>query len=110
MQLTVFAKTKHTKEGKPFNTYFSKLKKKDGSEITAELKFREDCGVPKDFPVNIIVDKSNANFSEKDVTVVSKDEAGNEEERVVTQRRIWINEWNYSEEEYVDHSMDDFED
>ena len=110
MQLTVFEKTKHTKEGKPFNTYFSKLKKKDGSEITAELKFREDCGVPKDFPVNIIVDKSNANFSEKDVTVVSKDEAGNEEERVVTQRRIWIKEWNYSDDEYVDHSMDDFED
>lgn len=110
MQLTVFAKTKHTKEGKPFNTYFSKLKKKDGSEIIAELKFREDCGVPKDFPVNIIVEKSNANFSEKDVTVVSKDEAGNEEERVVTQRRIWINSWDYSEEEYIDHSMDDFED
>ena len=39
-----------------------------------------------------------------------KDEAGNEEEKDVLQRRIWISEWNYSEEEYVDHSMDDFED
>ena len=110
MRLTVFTKTKHTKEGKPFNTYFSKLKKKDGSEITAELKFREDCGVPKEFPVNIDVDKKNANFSEKKVTVKVKDEAGNEEEKEVEQRRIWINEWTYSAEEYVDHSMDDFED
>lgn len=110
MHLTVFAKTKHTKEGKPFNTYFSKLKKKDGEEIVVELKFRDDCGVPKIFPVNIDVDKKNANFSEKKVTVKVKDEAGNEEEKDVDQRRVWISEWNYSEEEYVDHSMDDFED
>ena len=110
MLLTVFAKKKLTKEGKPFDTYFSKLKKKDGSEIVVELKFRDDCGTPKTFPVNIEVDKKNANFSEKKINVKVKDDAGNEEEKEVDQRRVWISEWNYSEIEYVDHSMDEFED
>jgi hypothetical protein len=103
MELTVFAKSRTTKEGKPFQTYFSKLTKKDGTEITTELKFREECGAPKQFPCNIIVDKKDANLVEKPITY-EKDG----EEKDAIQRRMWIANWTEGAE-YVDHSLDDFE-
>lgn len=103
MNLTVFAKSRTTKEGKPFNTYFTKLTKKDGTEITTELKFREECGAPKNFPCNIIVDKRDANFVEKEITYEK-----NGEEQDALQRRLWISNWKDGEP-YVDHSLDDFE-
>lgn len=103
MNLTVFAKSKTTKEGKPFNTYFSKLTKKDGTEVSVELKFREECGAPKNFPCNIIVDKQDANLVEKEITY-EKDG----EEKEALQRRMWISKWTDGEP-YVDHSLDDFE-
>lgn len=103
MNLTVFAKSKTSKEGKSFNTYFAKLTKKDGSEVSTELKFREECGVPKSFPCNIIVDKQHANLVEKQVTF-EKDG----EEKEALQRKLWISKWTDGEP-FVDHSLDDFE-
>ena len=98
MELTVFAKNRTTKEGKPFQTYFSKLTKKDGTEITTELKFRDECGAPKKFPCNIIVEKQDCNLAEKPVTY----------EKDAIQRRLWISKWSEGSE-YVDHSLDDFD-
>ena len=103
MNLTVFAKSKTTKEGKAFLTYFSKLTKKDGTEVSVELKFREECGAPKSFPCNIIVDKQDANLVEKEITY-EKDG----EDKEALQRRMWISAWTDGEP-YVDHSLDDFE-
>lgn len=103
MELTVFAKNRTTKEGKPFQTYFSKLTKKDGTEMTTELKFRDECGAPKKFPCNIIVEKQDCNLAEKPVTY-EKD--GVETDAI--QRRLWISAWTEGSE-YVDHSLDDFD-
>ena len=103
MELTVFAKNRTTKEGKPFQTYFSKLTKKDGTEITTELKFRDECGAPKKFPCNIIVEKQDCNFAEKEVTYEKDDVM-----EVALQRRLWISNWTEGSE-YVDHSLDEFD-
>lgn len=103
MELTVFAKNRTTKEGKPFQTYFSKLTKKDGTEITTELKFRDECGAPKKFPCNIIVEKQDCNLAEKEVTYEKDDVM-----EVALQRRLWISNWREGSE-YVDHSLDDYD-
>lgn len=103
MELTVFSKKKSTKEGKPFLTYFAKMTKKDGTELTTEVKFREECGAPKECPCNIIVEKQDANLVEKPITY-EKDG----EEKDAIQRRLWVSAW-VDGEPYVDHSLDDFE-
>ena len=105
MQLTIFAKKRTTKEGKSFNTYFTKMKKKDGEEVTTEVKFREECGAPQECPCNIVVEKEDANFSEKAVKYTDKD--GVEQDAV--RKQLWVSKWTQGEE-YVDHSLDDFED
>ena len=102
MEITVFAKSKTTKEGKPFSTYFGKLTKKDGSEISTEIKFTQDAGTPSKFPCNIIVNHEDANLTEKNVTY-TKD--GVEKEAI--QRRLWISAWREGQE-YIDHSLDEF--
>lgn len=106
MQITVFAKKRTTKEGKLFYNYLGKLKKKDGEEITAQIKFREECGNPKadQCPMNIIVEKENCNFSTKKVEV--NDEEGST--KTYIRNELWVSDWSKGEE-YVDHSMDDFE-
>lgn len=108
MKALIFAQKKQTKEGKPFNTYLARLKKKDGEEITVEAKFREECGNPKadKCPMYIEYEKGDANLSEKKETYT--DEVG--EEKEVVRRRLWISKYTESEEKYVDHSLDEFED
>lgn len=105
MNLTVFAKKRTTKEGKTFNTYFTKLVKKDGEEVTTEVKFRDECGAPSEFPCNIIVNKDNANFVEKPVNYVDK----NGVEQEATRKQLWVSAWTQGEA-YVDHSLDAFVD
>ena len=102
MQITIFAKKRNTKEGKVFFTYLTKLTKKDGSEITSTVKFRDECGNPKPdkCPMNLIVEKTDCNFSSK----ASTDEETGE---IRTSNTLWINNWKEGEP-YVDHSMDDF--
>ena len=102
MQITIFAKKRNTKEGKVFYTYLTKLMKKDGSETTASVKFREECGSPKSdhCPMNIIVEKTDCNFSSKATT---DEETG----EIRTSNTLWINAWREGDP-YVDHSMDDF--
>ena len=61
MQVTIFAKKRNTKEGKVFYTYLTKLTKKDGTEVTASVKFRDECGSPKPdhCPCNNLLEKED---------------------------------------------------
>ena len=106
MQVAIFSRKAQTKEGRTFYTYFGKLTKKDGTEVSANFKFRESCGAPEGArcPMNIVFDKSDANYSEKQETYT--DTEGVEKE--VTRKTVWISKWSEGEP-YVDNSMDDFE-
>jgi hypothetical protein len=55
--------------------------------------------------MNIVVDKTNCNYREKDETYTDAD--GNEE--AYTSKTLWVSAWTMGEP-YVDTSMDDFED
>lgn len=103
MKVTVFAKTAHTREGKAFIRYLGKLKKKDGSEITAVIKTSKNAKEfkPDDCPMNIEYNKSDANLSIKTYT----DSDNNER----TSYTLWLKAWAPSKEKYVDHSLDEFE-
>lgn len=102
MKIEIFGK-KHTKEdGKKFYTYLTKLKKKDGTEVTAQVKFREECGNPKKLPCTIEFDKKDANYNEIKDNYVGEDGI----EVPILRRVLWVS--NYIEKEYVDTSMDDF--
>lgn len=109
MKLTVFAKKGQTKDNsRTFYNYITTLKKKDGTEETVQVKFREECGAPKpDYcPIVIEVDKKNANRVSKKVPVTDKDGI----EKEVTRVTLWVTSYIESEEKYVDHSLDDYED
>lgn len=107
MQITVFAKKRKTEEGREFFTYLTTLKKKDGTELKAQVKFREDCGSPKggDCPMNILVEKHAANLSSKEII---KD-AGKDTEEILTVYTLWVSDWEKGPA-YVDTSLDDFDD
>ena len=103
MKVTVFAKNRKTQDGRRFVSYIGKLAKKDGTEVTASIKFREDCGAPKveDCPMIIEFAKENANMSERKYT-----DSKTGEER--TGFELWVSEWIVSPEKYEDHSLDEF--
>ncbi len=103
MKVTVFAKRRKTEEGRQFTTYVAKLLKKDGSELSAGVKFREECGAPKaeNCPMIIEIPKDKANLSPRTYT-----DAKTGEEK--TSFDLWVSEWRESEEKYVDHSLDEF--
>lgn len=103
MKITVFAKRRTTKEGKKFYTYLSKLTKKDGTEITASVRFNEGESPKTEFcPMIIEVDKTKCNLSTRKIT---NEETG----EIRTNYTLWVKDWKKSDEEWVDHSMDDFE-
>lgn len=108
MKLAIFAKKKTTKDGRAFYAYVSKLQKKDGTEVTAGVKFREECGSPKaeECPCYILVDKNNANLSTRNMEYITEDGEVKEYES----KTLWVNAWEKSPEKYVDTSLDDFED
>ena len=104
MKVTVFAKKRKTHDGRSFISYIGKLAKKDGSELTASIKFREDCGSPKaeDCPMIIEFTKDNANLSTRNYT-----DAQTGETKISYE--LWVSDWFASSEVYVDHSLDEFE-
>ena len=103
MKIDVFGKKRTTKDGKKFYIYSTKLKKKDGTEVYTQVKFREECGNPKKVPCTIEFDKKNANYSEHNE--IYADAEGNIVNNI--RRELWIS--NYTESDYIDTSMDDFE-
>lgn len=108
MKVLVFAKKRQTKDGRNFTAYVTKLTKKDGSELTAGVKFREECGAPNadECPLYIEVDKVNANLATRTQEITTDDG----EIKDVTQNTLWVSKWTRSDEKYVDTSLDEFED
>jgi hypothetical protein len=107
MEKTIFAKKRSTKDGtRTFNSYFTKLvDTTTGEELTVQVKFREECGEPKNCPCNIIIDKKDVNLSIKDKTYTDEK---TQEEKQTTERTLWVSAWKEGSP-YVDHSMDNFE-
>lgn len=104
MNVTIYAKNRTTKEGKPFYNYLTRMMQKSTGEIvTVQVKFREDCGSPKadQCPMIIEVPKGKANMSTREF----KDEFGDTK----IARTMWVSEWTKSKTEFVDNSMDDYE-
>ena len=103
MNLTIFAKKRKSEDGREFYTYLTTLKRKDGTELKCQVKFRESCGTPKgaECPMNIVVNKNAANLSAKDI---EREETG----EIITVYSLWVSEWTKGEK-YVDHSLDDFD-
>lgn len=104
MKITLFRKVRTTKEGKKFDSFITKLAKKDGTEITASVKFSGDSRDAFDAslcPYIIIVDKQDANLSKRE----TKNEDTGEEHIFYT---LWVKKYTVSDEKFVDHSLDDF--
>ena len=103
MEITVFAKKRKTKDGRAFFSYLSTLKKKDGTDKTVSVKFREDAGSPdaRSCPMNIIVDKQDANLVSK--TRIRED-TGEPTETLT----LWVSKWEHGTP-YVDKSLDDYD-
>lgn len=114
LTLTIFAKTRKTKDGREFKIYFTTLP--NGEKVKA--KFRRDCGEPKQFPCNIdlVRDGCNLSIEEHTRTVVDNkvdpttgEVIGTETEQEITEIKVlWISAWAYSTAEYRDNSMDEF--
>lgn len=103
MTITIFAKKRKTRDGKPFTTYITTLTSKTtGEVVTAGVRFPDDAKpAPADCPLNIDIDKRDANLSSKQV------EKANGEK--VIARTLWVKRWAPSETVYEDHSLDDYE-
>lgn len=103
MEITVYAK-KFTGEGnKTFYCYLSSLPRKDGTKQTIAVKFRDVCGAPKPekCPMNIVIDKKNAN-------VVTKQFEREDTGEVGTSYTMWVSAWKEGKP-FVDTSFDEFD-
>lgn len=96
---TIFAKARRTHEGKAFTSYCTQLTRKDGSKQYADVRFRQSCGVPDEFPVNI--DIAEGNVSKRHVT----DPVDESEKTYYT---LWVKAWKKSATEFKDDSLDEF--
>lgn len=110
IEITIFAKKRQTNQGKVFFSYISTLHKADGSEVSCDVKFRDEAGNPKpeSCPQNIIIDKGDCNLVNRRYTVKTTDEFTGE---IMEEKRnravLWVARWKPGSA-YVDHSMDDF--
>lgn len=104
MEISIFAKQRKTKEGRSFTVYLSTLTKKDGSTVPCSVKFNQSCTPPKpeSCPMNVIIDKEHCNVSKRRYL----DESTGE---ILYAYTLWVSQY-AAGGEYVDHSMDEFED
>lgn len=102
MEITIYAKKKQSRDGKTFYTYLSTLTRKDGTQQTVQVKFRDEAGNPKpeNCPMNIVIDKNDANLSSRDYV---REDTG-ETVRAFT---LWVTQYAPGSK-FVDHSLDDF--
>ena len=103
MEITIYAKKRHATDGKTFNSYISKLTRKDGTQQTVAVKFREEAGSPKpeNCPMNIKFDRCMANMATKEYIC---DDTG----ETAISFTLWVSAWEPGTP-FVDHSLDDFE-
>ena len=101
MRLEVFGKQRTNKDGKPFTTYLSRITNmKTGEVISVQIKFRTGVEVPKELPIVANIEKKNANLI--------KENWENEDGETGVKHVLWVSTV-ASYEEYIDHSLDDFE-
>ena len=102
MKITVYAKKRISREGKPFYNFLATLTRKDNTPQTVTVRFRDEGGSPRPehCPMNIIVNRADANLTAKDYT--RKDGTPGKS------YTLWISKWEQGEA-YVDHSLDDFD-
>lgn len=101
MRLEVFGKQRTNKDGKPFITYLSRITNmKTGEVISVQIKFRTGVEVPKELPIVANIEKKNANLV--------KENWENEDGETGVKNVLWVSAVS-SYEEYIDHSLDDFE-
>jgi len=110
MEITIFAKKRMTREGKPFYSFLSTLKRKDGTDLVCTVKFRDEAGSmpkPEQCPMNILVDKTKANLAtrkfDRQVTDPETGEITTEQGQSYT---LWVSSW-LPGGPYEDHSLDD---
>lgn len=103
MEITIFAKKRVTKDNKPFAVYLTSLKRKDGTELKVSVGFTSQTHMPNpdECPINIVVDKKDANLATSTYEDVETGE-------LKTKHKLWVSKWERGGE-YVDHSLDDFE-
>lgn len=100
MEITIYAKKRHSSEGKTFYNYLSTLTRKDGSKQAVTVKFRDDCGNPKpeNCPMNIRFERCDANLSSR--AFVRDGDSG-------ISYTLWVSKWEQTGE-FIDHSLDEF--
>lgn len=104
MKVTVFEKTINLKDGRTFKSYRTRLTKKDGSGVYCGVMFpKDDTPKTEEFPLVIAFDKKDANISQRKSI---KEETG----EVFVNNTLWLKKFVRTGEEYVDHSLDEFED
>lgn len=103
MEIAIFAKKRTGKDGKTFFSYLSTLTRKDGTKQTVSVKFRDECGHPKPetCPVNIKIDKGNANITKSEFTREDNGE-------VAVSYTLWVSAWELGSS-WVDNSLDEFD-
>lgn len=99
MEINVFGKKKFSKEGREFTVFSTKLPKKDGTEIFANVKFRKEVGEPKTTPCTLILNKADCNLVTKNGVT--------DEGKEYTNHTLWVSA--YEECEYVDNSLDEID-
>lgn len=109
MNITIYRKTRTTKptdgsKARQFYVYITRLCKKNGDIITAEVKLSSELKSEMDkrakYPVNVLFDKKDANLQTK--TGTTKDG------ELVELHVLWLKRIN-GYEDFVDTSLDDFE-
>ena len=103
MEITIYAKKRTMPDGKTFFSYLATLPRKDGTTQTVAVKFRDEAGHPKPerCPMNIVVDRANANLAKKQFTNADTGEIG-------LSYTLWVSAWTEGAP-YVDTSLDEFD-
>ena len=102
MKITLFAKTAHSRDGKPFIHYITSMKDKNGKEISMSVRTPSDIPgfVQSKCPYIVEFNREDANLQARRYT----DKNGNEK----ISYTLWLKAYKESDEKYVDHSLDDF--
>lgn len=103
MKMNIFAKSVKKSDGSSFVRYIGKLYDKNGLEYNVTIKFK-DIAPPaqKDCPMEINVKKEGSQLSQKrERNAVTGDD--------IVYYTLWTNNWERIGD-YIDHSLDDFED
>ena len=113
MKITIYAKKRQSKDGRTFYVYLSKLEKKNGDEIPVTVHFKQSAGLPnpENCPCVIEFDRKTANLSTKEKHFAKVDcVTGEKVETITLDNQLWISAYTVCAGEYVDNSLDDFND